>query len=633
LSSLTIYATKERASLSNDWNQVVTAADAYRNAQFDGETGIAIALASCFVDYKFSEGLPMPRFVIDCPGQGSRVFELCGSQPVLIGRSKSNNLVLEDASISRLHAIVRNVDKGKWQIVDQDSANGIMVNGISVKEATLCPADEVVLGACHMRFEEPQVQRILTHETVLLPHIFVRELIGSSDQDSPLSGTGAGAGAPEIKREQNPDQRVRDLERENALLTLLLRVNRALGDLANVADIAERVLDLVLEIEGTDRGYAMLLEESVMGEGDFSGGAYAFQPAILRVRDNSKNPSRKNPPNLIISQSIIQRVMKSGLPLLLTNAQVDPSFAGNQSVVRAGIQSAMCAPLGNRDRRFGLLYVDNLSRPVIFSPEDLDVFAVIAMQAGMAIDRVRGRNEIIQQGLKLGALERFLSPEVAGKVAADAADLRVGGEKQTVTLLFADIRGFTSLAEAVPAEEIVRILNGFFERMTEVVFSHEGTLDKYLGDGLMCLFGAPFSHANDALAAIRAAAEMQASLADLNRAEIYPNLQMGIGIHTGEVIVGYVGTASRMDYTAIGDAVNVAARLTAVAEPDQILVSAATLNSLRETVPARALPAKKLKGRDEPVEVLEILWKELSSTPPNSPSSGSSPRLTAERGL
>jgi adenylate cyclase len=104
---------------------------------------------------------------------------------------------------------------------------------------------------------------------------------------------------------------------------------------------------------------------------------------------------------------------------------------------------------------------------------------------------------------------------------------------------------------------------------------------------------------------------MQAALGDLNRTAVYPHLQMGIGVHTGEVIIGYMGTARRMDYTAIGDTVNVAARLTAEAERNQILISTATWKSLREKVPVRALPAKKLKGRDEPVEVLEVLWKEL----------------------
>jgi adenylate cyclase len=147
--------------------------------------------------------------------------------------------------------------------------------------------------------------------------------------------------------------------------------------------------------------------------------------------------------------------------------------------------------------------------------------------------------------------------------------------------------------------------------MTDVIFKFEGTIDKYLGDGLMCLFGAPFAHWNDALSAVRAAVQMQEALADLNLAAKHSNLQMGIGIHSGEVIIGYMGTARRMDYTAIGDTVNVAARLTAEAEPGQILISSATWNMLREKVPARPLPPRKLKGRGEPIETLEILWKEM----------------------
>jgi adenylate cyclase len=155
--------------------------------------------------------------------------------------------------------------------------------------------------------------------------------------------------------------------------------------------------------------------------------------------------------------------------------------------------------------------------------------------------------------------------------------------------------------------------------MTDVIFQNEGTLDKFLGDGMMCLFGAPFSHWDDALGAVNAAAEMQAALAEFNRTGNHAPLRMGIGIHTGEVIIGYMGSARRMDYTAIGDTVNVAARLTSEAEPDQILVSAATWNAIREKVPARALDARKLKGRGEPIEVLEILWKELLAARSHAP--------------
>jgi adenylate cyclase len=569
-----------------------------------------------------AEKCPMPRFVIYRPGEDSRVFELSGDRPISIGRAKSSILMLDDTNISRLHAVVLRTPGGQWQIVDRGSVNGILVNGIRVKEATLHPNDEVVLGEHRIRFEEPKVDGILVHDATRLPQRFVQELTQSP---SPYSSSFlsvipvAGAVEPGARRGRNPEPRAQALERENNLLTLLLRVNRALSDLQSVNVVAERVLDLVLEIEGAERGFAMLLEESCMGANDFSRGEYAFQPALLRSHGNSRRIDSQDPPQLIISQTIIRRVMESGLPLLLTDAQSPGAIPVTKSLVRSGVQSAMCAPLGNRERTYGILYVDSPSRRRLFSQEALDIFAVIAVQAGLAINRVRTQDEIARQNLKLGALERFLSPEVASKVAADAADLRLGGRKQTATLLFADIRSFTAMAETTPPEQVVEILNGFFQQMTDVIFQHEGTIDKYLGDGLMCLFGAPFSHWDDALGAVHAAAEMQAALAELNRTEVHAPLRMGIGIHTGEVIIGYMGSARRMDYTAIGDTVNVAARLTAEAEPNQILVSAATWKAMREKVPARALPARKLKGRGEPIEILEILWKELPSVRGSSP--------------
>ena len=181
--------------------------------------------------------------------------------------------------------------------------------------------------------------------------------------------------------------------------------------------------------------------------------------------------------------------------------------------------------------------------------------------------------------------------------------------------------GFTALAETTPPENVVTLLNGFFGRMTDVIFKFDGTIDKYLGDGMMCLFGAPFAHWDDALSAVRAAAQMQEALAEFNLEGNRAPLQMGIGIHSGEVIIGYMGTARRMDYTAIGDTVNVAARLTGEAAPDQILISSATWDSLREKVPARRLPPRKLKGRGEPIETFEIQWKEMRSA-------GAEPKVT-----
>jgi adenylate cyclase len=292
------------------------------------------------------------------------------------------------------------------------------------------------------------------------------------------------------------------------------------------------------------------------------------------------------------------------------DAKEDARFSGSQSMAMSGMQSAMCAPLASRDRLFGLLYVDNLSKRGTFTPEDLEVFAVIAAQAGLVIDRVMAKSEVKRQGVQLSALERFLSPAISRKITAEAADIRLGGESQRITLLFADVRGFTTMAEKMKPREAVEVLNEFFARMTNVIFEHDGTLDKYLGDGLMALFGAPFALQNDAEAAVRAAVNMQKSLEELNRISGKPPLSIGIGVHTGEAVVGFLGTERRMDYTAIGDTVNVASRLTSQAGPGQIVISTATYAHICREISCCSLSPMKLKGRDEPIEVHEVLWRD-----------------------
>jgi adenylate cyclase len=335
----------------------------------------------------------MPRFVIRRPGEGAHVFELLGERPISIGRAKSSTLVLDHGSVSRQHAVVRATPEGRWQIIDCDSANGVRVNGAKVEEITLRPSDEIALGDYRLRFEEPDVRGVARHDTCQLPKSVAQELTQSA-----YSGTAAGIAPfegiplPDVGRDAELAERVSSLERENRLLSILYRVNRVLGELNTVGDIALRVLDLVLEIEGAERGYAMLLHDSSMGQSDFSSG-YEFQPALIRYRRDTEGYDKERGQSLVMSQSIVREAMRGGLPLLIADAQSDLRLARSQSAALAGIQSAICAPLGTLDRRFGLLYVDNLSQRGMFTIDHLNVFAVIAAQAGLAMDRVRAHNQ------------------------------------------------------------------------------------------------------------------------------------------------------------------------------------------------------------------------------------------------
>jgi adenylate cyclase len=270
----------------------------------------------------------------------------------------------------------------------------------------------------------------------------------------------------------------------------------------------------------------------------------------------------------------------------------------------------MCAPLLGKERLFGVLYVDNLEKASAFTQEELNVFALVAAQAGAAIDNAAAHEKIAEQSLQRSALERFLSPEVAEMVVANP-DIRLGGVSQEVTVMFADIRDFTPMSENLEPGRVVEILNEYFTRVTDVIFDNGGMLDKYIGDAVMAVFGAPISKGNDAKNAVNAAIQVQRLLIELNRdaaARKWPELRVGIGINTGTAVAGNIGSPKRLDYTVVGDTVNTAQRLMANATGGQILIAEPTAEKLGASFTLERLPELKVKGRSEAVPVFSVSW-------------------------
>jgi adenylate cyclase len=186
---------------------------------------------------------------------------------------------------------------------------------------------------------------------------------------------------------------------------------------------------------------------------------------------------------------------------------------------------------------------------------------------------------------------------------------------QTITILFADIRGFTRISEHAPPEKIVSLLNRYFSAMTDIIFAHGGTLDKYLGDGLDGLFGAPTATPEDASNALNAAVAMQRRVLGINMElmnEGLPEIGVGIGLHTGEVTVGYIGSERRSEYTAIGDAVNTASRLESNAKGGDILISDATAKAAHSRYKLEPREAIMVKNRQQPVALWEVDWQRAS---------------------
>ncbi len=201
---------------------------------------------------------------------------------------------------------------------------------------------------------------------------------------------------------------------------------------------------------------------------------------------------------------------------------------------------------------------------------------------------------------------RYVAPAVVDRLPSDPDELKLGGQRQAVTILFADIRNFTQLSEQLPPEELVEVLNQYLAVAANAVLKYEGTLDKFMGDAVMAIFNAPLPQPDHTLLAVRAALEMRQAVGALrDRLPKAQHLQYGIGIHTGDAVVGNVGTQQQMNFTAIGDAVNVARRLQESAAGGQIIISQAALKRVRDHVKAARLPSLRVKGRRQ----IELVWE------------------------
>src|SRR5947208_1704746 len=208
------------------------------------------------------------------------------------------------------------------------------------------------------------------------------------------------------------------------------------------------------------------------------------------------------------------------------------------------------------------------------------------------------------------AFSRYVAREVVTEILKDPEKIVLTGEGREVTLLLCDVRNFTSISERLAPEEVVSLLNAFYTLMIDTTFKHDGTLDKFLGDGVMAVFGAPIYHPDHALRAVRTALAMQAGIRELSArraAEGKPPLKIGIGVNAGSAVAGNVGTETRMEYTVIGDNVNLASRLESYAKPGQILITSTTYGIVRYGIEARRLGPMRLRGKEDEVEVYEVI--------------------------
>jgi adenylate cyclase len=357
-------------------------------------------------------------------------------------------------------------------------------------------------------------------------------------------------------------------------------------------------MDLIFMVIDADYGFLILRGDK--GKDDLT-------PVVVKVKDEHV----KEKGELKASRTIVNKVIQDKVSLLTSNAMMDSRLDHGKSLFLQQIRSAMCVPLWKKDNIIGVIQLGSIRIDNHFDQDDLQLLQTISSQMAMVIEQASLNEQIREEERMRERLERFHSPqliEMILKGGQETKDNIMESKDLTATILFADITGFSHLSEKMPPREINMILNRFFSRMTDVIFEFGGTLDKYIGDALMAVFGAPMEKEGDEERAISAALKMRRELSlmmDTTARE--KRFDMRIGINTGRVVAGNMGSPRRMDYTVIGDPVNVAQRLESIASPNQILIGQDTYNAVKGKFKIEKVGERRVKGKTKEIIAYEVL--------------------------
>src|SRR5262245_10120973 len=379
------------------------------------------------------------------------------SGEVVIGRSPDCQIVLRDFGISRNHAKVVVSETGDARIMDLKSKNGTQVNGVQVMEAPLKDGDRILLGKFELTFGKAIESKVVLDEGKPLSEE-AGTIIRSVGELSRLLTGGGAPKTPAGDARKAPSVDVQEIEKSNRILKVLTQVAETLIAVRPVEEVLHQVMDIVFEHMPADRGFLMLEDEAV---------ADKLVPMVVKHRTSGASEGR-----ITVSKTIADRVMHDRVSILTSDAMVDPRFGAGDSIRFHGIRSAMCAPLWNKDEVIGIIHVDSPMLTNCFTVNDLDLLTALANYAAVAVERARLNQKIVAEEKKRERLGRFLSPQVASRILAQA-DTRGGAELgapevREVSVLFADISGFTSMSETMAPSSVGLLLNDYLSRMTDV---------------------------------------------------------------------------------------------------------------------------------------------------------------------
>jgi adenylate cyclase len=353
-----------------------------------------------------------------------------------------------------------------------------------------------------------------------------------------------------------------------------------------------KVMDRVITLMKAARGFIVLVDPLT---------------GVMSVQMSSGEADEEKARQFLGSKTVIERVVRSGEAVVSTDASLDDRFKGQQSVIMQNLRSIIAVPLVTKGSVIGAVYVDSPFRAAIFEEKDKEFLQAIADLAAIAIDNARQyeRSEFLRL-----VFEAHVNKQVTDYVLTRSGRTLtfIQGERREVTMLNSDIAGFSTLSQSMDAEELVAFLNNYFQRMIRVVLEHGGNIDKFQGDGMLVVFGAPNPMHDHAERALNAAMAMVREVDAFNRelaAAGRDGISVGMGLDTGEVVAGHVGSDDRMEFTLIGVPVNNSAYLSKI-RPARVLMSETTRARVPDGFQVSAYEPLLLKGAKKPQAIFEL---------------------------
>lgn len=528
----------------------------------------------------------MPQLIIR-DGEEDRELEL--GELTRIGRVLENEICLQDVKVSRYHAEISHTKNG-YLFRDLGSRNGSYIKGMRVPETVLTNGDKIKIGKATLFFIED-----LTDTTPSgLVKIASTPISNQAIQASASVGD-EDAFTPAYLIADDVDWR-EDYEK----LRLGNEMIRHVGLQRDLDDILKGIAEKLLEIFPADRCAILLLDST----------SDKLVPMAVRVLSGIDK-------HMSISEAILDEVRQKHSALVIADASSDERFSHSTSIMVQGLQSVLCAPIIHGGHFYGVIHMDSQKSAMVFSRKDLHLITSLVAHIGTIIANTKLLQSVEQEVRDRAQFERLLSPSVMKKITSGEFKLeKKGGELKEVTILFADIRGFTNMAHHMSASRVVEMLNEYFELIVNIVFQYGGTVDKFIGDEVMVLFDALTEVEYPADRAVRCAFHLHGVLDNYNRereSRGEKTIEIGIGINTGDAVVGAIGSSQAMQYTCVGDAVNIAARLTSIASARQTIISEATFRKMKVKPHHEKLPPTNLKGIDKSVQMYSV-WEKMTDT-------------------